>query len=209
MAAVLEDFQHSAGGEIDTVRALLHDLRQPLAAILLLAGTDGGDTGRKLDVIAGQARWLADLVEVSLSDAATDEVSATNVAGLAESAVERAQATADCEVSLEVDDVVPAGARPVALSRALACVLDNAVRAAGPGGHVDVNVHTGSDGVHLTVSDDGPGIGRITTRTSLGLTTTRAMVAACNGSFRLLAGEGGGAVADIRLTEAGLRAVAS
>jgi signal transduction histidine kinase len=97
----------------------------------------------------------------------------------------------------------------VALSRALACVLDNAVRAAGPGGRVRVAVRSADDGVHLTVSDDGPGIGRIAARTSLGLTTTRAMVAACNGSFRLYPGEHGGAVADICLTQAGLRAVAS
>jgi signal transduction histidine kinase len=158
---------------------------------------------------AGPARGRAAVVAASPPHAATDEVTATNVAGLAESAVERAQATADCEVSLEVEDAVPAWARPVALSRALACVLDNAVRAAGPGGHVDVSVHTGSDGVHLTVSDDGPGLGRVTSRTSLGLTTTRAMVAACNGSFQLLAGDHGGAVAEIRLAQAGLRAVAS
>ena len=46
MAALFEDRQRPvAGGEIDTVRALLHDLRQPLAAILLLAGTEGGDVG--------------------------------------------------------------------------------------------------------------------------------------------------------------------
>ena len=64
MAAFFEDHQRPvAGGEIDTVRALLHDLRQPLAAILLLAGTEGGDVGRKMDGIAGQARWLAELVE--------------------------------------------------------------------------------------------------------------------------------------------------
>ena len=75
MAALFEDHQRPvAGGEIDTVRALLHDLRQPLAAILLLAGTEGGDVGRKMDGIAGQARWLAELVETSLSEAAADEV---------------------------------------------------------------------------------------------------------------------------------------
>ena len=38
-------------------------------------------------------------------------------------------------------------------------------------------------------SDDGPGLGKVASRTSLGLTTTRAMVAACNGSFRLRSAE--------------------
>jgi signal transduction histidine kinase len=107
-----------------------------------------------------------------------------------------------------VDDV-EVWARPVALSRALACVLDNAVRAAGEGGHVTVGVQLDCAGVHLTVSDDGPGLGFVAARTSLGLTTTRAMVAACNGSFELYAGRDGGVVADICLAEAGIRSVAS
>jgi signal transduction histidine kinase len=192
MAAVLEDYQRpDAGGEIDTVRALLHDLRQPLAAILLLAGTDGGDVGRKMEGIAGQARWLAELVEAVLSDAASDE------------------ATTSCEIVMDAVDDVEVWARPVALSRALACVLDNAVRAAGEGGHVTVGVQLDCAGVHLTVSDDGPGLGFVAARTSLGLTTTRAMVAACNGSFELYAGRDGGVVADICLAEAGIRSVAS
>jgi signal transduction histidine kinase len=63
--------------------------------------------------------------------------------------------------------------------------------------------------VHLTVTDNGPGLGRVAARTSLGLTTTRAMVAACSGSFELYAGPDGGAVADICLAQAELRSVAS
>jgi K+-sensing histidine kinase KdpD len=210
MAAVLDDYQRPvAGGEIDTVRALLHDLRQPLAAILLLAGTDGGDVRRKMDGIAGQARWLAELVETVLSGAATDDITATDVAQVATTAVVRAQASTHCRIVVEAGDVTHVWARPVALSRALACVLDNAVRAAGEGGNVTVGIHTDCTGVHVTVADDGPGLGRVASRTSLGLTTTRAMVAACNGSFELYAGRDRGAVADICLSEAGLRSVAS
>ncbi len=210
MAAILEDHQRPvAGGEIDTVRALLHDLRQPLAAILLLAGTEGGDVGRKMDGIAGQARWLAELVEASLSEAAADEVTTTDLVAVAERAAMRARATAECEISLGPVGELEAWARPVALSRALACVLDNAVRAAGRGGHVRIDTHTDREGVHLRVTDDGPGLGKVSARTSLGLTTTRAMVAACHGSFRLHPAEGGGTVADICLARVELRRVAS
>jgi K+-sensing histidine kinase KdpD len=210
MAAVLEEYQRPvAGGEIDTVRALLHDLRQPLAAILLLSGTDGGDTGRKLQGIAGQARWLADLVETVLSDAAGDEAIRTDVVRVAQAAVERARATADCTIVFETTGAHEAWARPVALSRALACVVDNAVRAAGPGGTVKVAVDVDVAGVHITVADNGPGLGHVAARTSLGLTTTRAMVAACHGSFELHTAESGGAVAVITLADAFLQAVAS
>jgi K+-sensing histidine kinase KdpD len=213
MAALLREHQRPvAGGEIDTIRALLHDLRQPLAAIMLLSGAEGGDVERKMQGISGQARWLAELVETVLSDAAADDVISTDVAELASRAVERARATSACEITLEAPDEsesAEAWARPVALSRALACVLDNAVRAAGDDGHVTVGVHSDVEGVHLRVVDDGPGLGRVASRTSLGLTTTRAMVAACRGSFELAPGRDGGAVADICLMHTGLAAVAS
>ncbi|WP_270889430.1 sensor histidine kinase [Pedococcus sp. 5OH_020] len=209
MGAVLQDQGKVAGHSIDTVRALLHDLRQPLAAILLLAGTEGGDAGWKMDGIAGQARWLADLVDTVLSEAAADEIEATDVTLLAEAAVQRARATAACEITVQAEPAPDVWARPVALSRALACVVDNAVRAAGEGGHVRVCVRSDADGVHLTVVDDGPGLGQVSPRTSLGLTTTRAMVAACNGAFVIHTAREGGVVADICLAPAALRSVAS
>jgi hypothetical protein len=56
--------------------------------------------------------------------------------------------------------------------------------------------------------DDGPGPGRIAAQTLLGLTTTRAMTAACEGSFRLYPRPGGGTVAEIRLSLAQVHQVA-
>jgi signal transduction histidine kinase len=74
---------------------------------------------------------------------------------------------------------------------------------------VRVEVHEDPLGVHLSVVDDGPGLGKIASRTSLGLTTTRAMVASCGGSFEIHGGARGGVEADIRLARPGLRSVAS
>ena len=204
MAAVLEEYQRPvAGGEIDTIRALLHDLRQPLAAILLLAGTDAGDVSRKLEVITGQARWLADLVETVLSEASGDDVGSTDVAPLVEGVVARASTTAECAVTLEGPDALEVWARPVALSRALACVLDNAIRAAGAHGRVSVRMsHRHRRHARRRSPTTVPASGKVAGRTSLGLTTTRAMVAACQGSFQLHSGERGGAVADICLAGA-------
>ncbi|GAB3081289.1 hypothetical protein GCM10027080_31760 [Pedococcus soli] len=200
MAATFQDYPRPvAGGELDTVRALLHDLRQPLAAILLLSGAEGGDNARKMNLIEGQARWLAELVEAVLSDASDDDVESIDLTTVVRRATERAQVTASCPIKIDVVGAPQAWARPVALGRALSCVLDNAVRAAGEEGHVTVAVHTDGAGVHVTVRDDGPGLGRIASVTSLGLTTTRAMVAACKGSFRLYTADEGGVVADITL----------
>jgi signal transduction histidine kinase len=200
MTALVEGLSRAASSrDIDTIRALCHDLRQPLAAILLLSDSGNGDVDRKMEVITDQARWLSQLVDTVLTDAATDTVRPVDVAELAALAVHRAQPTAGCDISLDVEDAVQAWARPVALGRAVSCVLDNAIRAAGPGGHVRVAVEGEPECVHLTITDDGPGLGKIASRTSLGLTTTRAMVAACDGTFDLRAGATGGAEADICL----------
>ena len=200
MTALVEDLSRAAASrDIDTIRALCHDLRQPLAAILLLSGSGDGDVDRKMEVITDQARWLSQLVDTVLADAAHDEVCAVDVTELAAMSVVRARPTATCDLTVEAPGRVLAWARPVALGRAVGCVIDNAIRAAGPGGHVTVVVEQENDAVHLTITDDGPGLGKVASRTSLGLTTTRAMVAACHGTFLLRSGNGSGAVADISL----------
>jgi signal transduction histidine kinase len=100
-------------------------------------------------------------------------------------------------------------AAPVALSRAVSSVLDNAVRAAGPGGHVDVEVTHTTNEIIIKVIDDGPGLGHVPTENSLGLTITRALVCACRGGFELKSGIAGGAVARIAVPRLILTAVAS
>jgi signal transduction histidine kinase len=210
MTAVFHGLERpKAADEIDTIRALLHDLRQPLAAILLLSGTESGDVGRKMAGISSQAHWLAELVETVLRDGAGDDVARVDVGEIAAVAVRRAAPTAECKVRLELAGSTEAWARPVALGRALSCVLDNAIRAAGADGHVVVSVGADGPDMHIRVQDDGPGLGKIASRTSLGLTTTRAMVAACRGTFGLRQGPAGGAVADISLVRADLESVAS
>jgi signal transduction histidine kinase len=201
MTALVEDLSlaTATSQELDTIRALCHDLGQPLAAILLLSGSGDGDVSRKMEVITDQARWLSQLVDAVLTDAATDEVAAVDVAAVATLAALRAQPTATCDITVEAEGDLWALARPVALARAVGCVLDNAIRAAGPGGHVAVRVEHDGDVVHLAITDDGPGLGKVASRTSLGLATTRAMVAACSGTFHLASGDTGGAVADICL----------
>ena len=183
--------------ESDTVRALLHDLREPLAAILLLSASSSGDVEEKLNRISEQASWLSELVDSSLDGAAADDVRLLEAGAVADFVADRARASVKTSIAVESAAPVWAMARPVALARALGCVVDNAVRAAGPEGHVTITVGDCGEAVHLTVVDDGPGLGRVTRRTSLGLITTRAMVLSCKGTFRLGARPGGGATADI------------
>ena len=201
--------QPTSPPSIDTVRALCHDLRQPLAAIRLLAGAEGGHLQFRLNAILAQAQWLSDMVEGVIGGAADDQPVRVDVADLVSRCVARAQATARCRIGFTGADPAGAVSAPVALSRAVSCVLDNAVRAAGPGGQVGVEV-SGADGqITIRVVDDGPGLGQVPTNNSMGLTITRALVSACGGAFELKPGVGGGVVAQIVLPAMSSRAVAS
>ena len=212
-SVLLEDVstiaQPTSPPSIDTVRALCHDLRQPLAAILLLAGSESGDVRRRMDGILDQAQWLSDMVEGVIGGAADDPPVGVDVVDLASRVVRRAQRTARCQIGFVGTSRAVSVIAPVALSRAVSCVLDNAVRAAGPGGQVTVEV-TGTDGeITILVIDDGPGLGHMPTNNSLGLTITRALVSACGGAFELNPGAISGVVARISLPAISSRAMAS
>jgi len=194
---------------LDTVRALCHDLRQPLAAIRLLAGARGGNVRRRFDGILEATLWLSEMVEDVVGGAADDTSGRVDVVDLVAHCVHRAQPTAECHIRFVGTDQAVTVASPVALSRAVSCVLDNAVRAAGPGGQVTVKV-TGTDReINIRVIDDGPGLGHVPTNNALGLTITRALVSACGGGFEINAGPAGGVVARIVLPAMSYEAVPS
>jgi signal transduction histidine kinase len=184
---------------VDTVRALCHDLRQPLAAIRLLAGAHGGNVGRRFDGIIEEAQWLSDMVEGVIGGAVDDVPGRVDVGDLVAHCVHRAQPTATCRLGFLNIDRAIAAVSPVALSRAVSCVLDNAMRAAGPDGQVTVEVSGTDSEITIGVIDDGPGLGHVPTNNGLGLTITRALVSASGGGFELRAGASGGAVATIVL----------
>jgi signal transduction histidine kinase len=196
--------------DVDPIRGLCHDMRQPLAAILVLAETAGSDPQRRLDLIAEQAQWLARLVDDVLVDAASDDVDLVDVTACAAVAVDGLRPTAECRLVLRSTAGVAATARPVALTRAISCLVDNAVRAAGRNGTVAVDVTGHPDGdVSVAVSDDGPGLGQVPARSSLGLSITRALVASFGGSLELRPAAVRGVVATIGLHAVPTHAVAS
>jgi signal transduction histidine kinase len=200
-----------AARDVDPIRGLCHDMRQPIAAILMLADTADSDPQRRLDLIAEQARWLASLVDDVLVDAAADDVGPVDVTACTALAVEGARPSAACRLVLAAPPGVRATARSVALTRAVSCLVDNAVRAAGPDGAVTVTVadSADADGVTISVVDDGPGLGQVPARSSLGLSISRALVASCGGTLALRPGSDGGAVATIGLLGVPRTAVAS
>ena len=195
------------GAEDDLVPAalkvVLHEIRQPLAAVFALA-----DLARnRPDVPADVRRQLDQIIEQA------EEISA--VAG---SVLEtRAAGNGPVDVDEVVDSVLSAfeltwsgtlvrrggrGAAVVAgdrvrVRRCLVNVVDNAVRAAGPHGTVTVAVHHGADVVRVLVEDDGPGFGHGPQGSGIGLSVTRRELEVIGGSVAvgLPSRSGGGCVA--------------
>jgi signal transduction histidine kinase len=108
-------------------------------------------------------------------------------------------ARSGCTHSLDIRATVWVRARRSAVERAILCLLDNAKRAAGEGGHVELRVTDFGGRGRVQISDDGPGLGRLTPQHSLGLPTVRAVLADCGGTFSLRNGDHGGAVATMEV----------
>ncbi len=84
----------------------------------------------------------------------------------------------------------------VLIGRAIANLVDNAVRAAGPDGRVRLTVRSRGRDVVVIVEDDGPGFGEAPTGTGLGLSMTAFVASTCGGRLALQASTlGGGHVA--------------
>ena len=163
-------------GERDVqMRALVanvsHDLKTPMTSIMGYAQAlqDGLIEPERVAHIAGVIRdqaattnlLLADLLFLSEVDAGQTLPSTQDVAAsqLATGAVERMQAYADqrgVSIALTTDDSVCAGVDAEKLTRALANVIDNAVRYSPEGGVVTIEASNAGDEVQVEVTNTGP-----------------------------------------------------
>lgn len=189
------------------VQLVLHEIRQPLAAIFALAEAARSRPGVPVEV----RTYLAQIVE-----------QAGEISGAAWSVLAPGNAGTDSDAEpVDVDEVVasvldgfrltwpgtfvrhgdrarsPVAGDRASVRRCLVNVVENAVRAAGSSGKVTLTVRRGAEAVTILVEDDGPGFGHGPRGTGLGIEVTRQSLAAIGG--HLAAGvpsrTGGGAVA--------------
>jgi two-component system OmpR family sensor kinase len=174
MVDALEGAVRQAQGAEETMRRFLadasHELRTPIAALQATAESLLRDQPRRprrdaLEArLAGDAARLGRLVDDLLSlarlDAALPALSMRlDLADLAETAVaEIDRRGLDTAIALEQASPAWVAGDPEALSRLIRNLLDNAVTAAGRGGHVRVRVDREVDEARLSVEDDGPGV---------------------------------------------------
>ncbi|SFL25487.1 sensor histidine kinase [Geodermatophilus ruber] len=182
----------------ELVRTALHEIRQPVAAVLALAEAARGLDGTTPEVRSYLDQIIAQVMEVS---------------GAAASVLERPE---NADSPVDVDEVLDSVLDAYALTwsgtltrrgcvgglwstgdrstirRCLVNIVDNAVRAAGPAGRVQITVHRGARSAWVLVEDDGPGFGRGPSGTGIGLPTTRRALQGIRGHLSLGAGSGMG-----------------
>jgi signal transduction histidine kinase len=168
-----------AYGSVDGLREVCHDIRQPIAGVLALAGAALTETGlpentrHRLEQIIGLAEWQSDVVQSWLEvsgDGALRNADDTDVVRVVNEVAAAERLTWPGDLTLAwPPELVFIRLHPVILRRMIGNLLANATRAAGPAGTVTIEVSGRDSQMLLAVEDDGPGFGWLSGGCGLGL----------------------------------------
>ncbi|PVE04240.1 sensor histidine kinase [Streptomyces scopuliridis] len=192
-----------------------HQLRNPLAALLLrieLLGLELPEGNEEIASVRTEGKRLAqvldDLLDLALAEHAAADLRLTDIGEVAAERVAAWRALAE-EKGVRLTEhraAVTAWADPIALSSALDAVIDNALKFTPAGEEVTVTVARNGTTSKIVINDGGPGLtddelARIGDRfwrsnrhqnikgSGLGLSITRALLAAGGGSIAYEHGE--------------------
>jgi C4-dicarboxylate-specific signal transduction histidine kinase len=190
-------------GFSEELRLACHDIRQPIAGVLALAGaalTEARlpeDTRARLNQIVKLAEWQSAVVEHWLQAPASSPADSrpTDIAEVINEATAAEQAS---WTSGELTLVWPSEPlfvplHKITMCRMVANLLANATRAAGPSGSVTIEVSRRASRILLTVEDNGPGFGRLPRRSGLGLSAVAREAVKHQGKLECGRGSLGGA----------------
>ncbi|ATE60218.1 ATP-binding protein [Thauera sinica] len=166
IAVVARAFNRMAGelARTDADRALIlagvsHDLRTPLARLRLGVEMSGAPAGEVLAMVADieeMDRIIGQFLDFGRGDA-QEPTQQVDLATLAREITEPYRLRG-LDVRLDAPDTLVAEARALPMRRALANLVDNALRYAGEDEPVDVSVYPAGNEACIEVADRGPGI---------------------------------------------------
>jgi len=193
----------SDGRDTLAIRGLLHDLGHEMTTLsYLVEAVRGdpalpGDSGARMELVSLEVSRLLEIIRQALSGAgATDPI---DVRAMASELARLASAASGTPVALRPGPAVNIKVSEALLWRVLANVVDNATRAAGEAGRVEVVIGQASQTV-IDVIDDGPGFGNGQRGTaSLGLRVTTSLLESCGGSLAVHSPAAGGTRVTIAL----------
>ncbi|MGV9278558.1 ATP-binding protein [Streptomyces griseosporeus] len=206
-----------------------HQLRNPLSALLLrieLLALELPEGNEEIASVQAEGRRLAqvldDLLDLALAEHAEADLTVTDIGALAAERVAAWAPVAEVKDVRLVGDCPPVTgwADPVTLSSALDAVIDNAVKFTPAGECVRVSVTADGDTSSVVVADHGPGLTdeeltRVGDRfwrsgqhqnikgSGLGLSISRALLAAGGGSIEYAHHEPHGLKVTVRVPRTG------
>lgn len=202
--SVADDRRDTPAAGLVPMLELAHDVRQPLAVVRTLVDTfrtDPDVSARQhavLDAIDDQLSHLSELTDAALDqDAGPDE--SIRLDRLLTAAGTALACIYGGRIHLSLDEVTVIG-NVAALWRAFTNIIDNACRAAGSEGRVDVtSASRGTGCVSIDVADDGPGFGAVTGVTGIGLVVAIREVHELGGSVEFHGGRDSGTIVRVVL----------
>jgi len=187
-----------------SIHELVHDLRQPVAAISALVAAAETVEGipdevlGRLNQIQEESRRISGFIRQSLEGSLAPVP--LDAGALAVGVADMIETAGGGSIQIVADANATVVADESALRRTLANLLDNAVRAAGDDGAVLVTVHSRGPWVSFDVHDSGPGFGAGPPGSSgLGLQIAERFATMLGGEITMLRSHLGGTLARLLL----------
>jgi signal transduction histidine kinase len=194
---------HQVGRELTQLR---HDMRQYVAAGTLLTHlTDGEVLDPEVRTRIESLRQIFLRMDELTRPTSAEPVGPTwlvDVVQLVEECVSFISVSHPARLELTSAGSVAALCDPVMLRRAVINVLDNASRAAGSSGTVQVRVHVLPTEALVEVSDDGDGFGRIPSVSGQGMSIVDRALRGCQGRLEISSGPGPGTTVRMHIPSA-------